>query len=138
VNFPLGLRFHHVFGCFFKRCHRYAKCEIQENKAVCVCPKACPRNYSPVCGTDWKTYSNLCELRKHACDANNRTRLRYYGTCKFNLIIFVQCGYKRKPNWLYNVHDIYRFSLSVLNSFPRNPRSKVHEENLRANFSEIF
>ena len=79
---PFTGGFHHFFGCLFKRCHRYAKCEVQNLKPVCVCPKACPRNYSPVCGTNWKTYSNYCALKRDSCASNNRTRLHYYGTCK--------------------------------------------------------
>ncbi|CAB4027950.1 agrin-like isoform X3 [Paramuricea clavata] len=78
----LGFHHFHVLRCLFKRCHRYAKCQVQNGKAVCVCPKVCPKNFSPVCGTDWKTYSNYCELARASCVGNSRTRLLYYGSCK--------------------------------------------------------
>ena len=74
------------FLCLFKRCHRYAKCKIQNNTAVCVCPKACPENFSPVCGTNWKTYNNFCELARASCVANSRLRRRYSGSCEYLLL----------------------------------------------------
>ncbi|GIY45048.1 hypothetical protein CEXT_776861 [Caerostris extrusa] len=36
-------------------------------KGMCVCPKACIKIDSPVCGSDETTYLNECEMRIEAC-----------------------------------------------------------------------
>ncbi|KAK8753139.1 hypothetical protein OTU49_002775, partial [Cherax quadricarinatus] len=45
------------------------------------CPQPCLEILQPVCGTDNKTYSNLCELRNAICQ-NRRLRKLHDGDCK--------------------------------------------------------
>ncbi|XP_059142362.1 four-domain proteases inhibitor-like [Physella acuta] len=47
------------------------------------CRKPCPRNYSPVCGSDGKTYSNLCELLNANCDREKGRKITavFNGEC---------------------------------------------------------
>ena len=65
------------------------------------CPKHCPENYKPVCGTDGKTYSNECKLKVEACYTHNHDlKVKHDGECKgtyadrniknTNLVIFEQ------------------------------------------------
>lgn len=69
--------------CMFKRCPPNTRCILVNNTAVCSCPKSCDRRYSPVCGNNWKTYNNYCQLVEQSCkDKSRRLRLLYYGTCK--------------------------------------------------------
>jgi len=53
-----------------------------ECKVSAECPKRCPRNYKPVCGSDGKTYPNLCVLKVAACnDGNESLIVAHTGAC---------------------------------------------------------
>ena len=50
------------------KCDFYANCVVnKEGKPVCDCPKICTFDYSPVCGSNNQTYSNLCSMKVDSC-----------------------------------------------------------------------
>ena len=47
----------------------------------------CPLTRQEVCGTDGKTYTNDCFLRKQTCLSGGLTKLKYRGPCgKLNCV----------------------------------------------------
>ena len=46
------------------------------------CPEFCTEQYEPVCGSNGKTYSNLCKLNSEACQTRVSLRMAYRGECK--------------------------------------------------------
>ncbi|XP_063001126.1 agrin [Elgaria multicarinata webbii] len=62
-----------------------AVCErspTDSSQALCVCKKnACPSVVAPVCGSDYSTYSNECELEKAQCNQQRRIKAISKGAC---------------------------------------------------------
>ncbi|XP_028404663.1 four-domain proteases inhibitor-like [Dendronephthya gigantea] len=56
------------------------------DKAVDDCPKICPLIYSPVCGSDGKTYPSPCNLKASACAAGKKITIEHRGKCKDKVI----------------------------------------------------
>ncbi|CAG0924998.1 unnamed protein product, partial [Notodromas monacha] len=55
-------------------------------RAECRCPTRCPSygddaGSRPVCGSDGRDYTNLCQLRRAACHLKTDIRIKYRGTC---------------------------------------------------------
>ena len=65
-------------------------CNTTTNQCVGVC--VCPRLYDPVCGTDGKTYVNLCVLKCSACEQGSDLELAYPGECKKQCSDACKCG----------------------------------------------
>ena len=49
--------------------------------ATCVCNNACPLIEQPVCGSDNKTYANLCVLEAEACEREQHIKVKYNRPC---------------------------------------------------------
>ncbi|XP_077787491.1 agrin isoform X2 [Podarcis muralis] len=52
------------------------------SQGLCVCKKTtCPSVVAPVCGSDYSTYSNECELEKAQCNQQRRIKVISKGAC---------------------------------------------------------
>ena len=59
----------------------FGKCVNVNGTATCVCNKACPFIEQPVCGSDNKTYPNLCAMDSDACERKERVTVKHDGPC---------------------------------------------------------
>ncbi|XP_032237897.2 agrin [Nematostella vectensis] len=67
--------------CAAVRCASYKVCEEVNGFARCVCNRACKKIYSPMCGTDGKTYGNKCMLEIATCESEGAVKLAHEGEC---------------------------------------------------------
>lgn len=71
----------HCDLCANVHCKYGAKCEA----GVCECPLSCPTKLEPVCGSNFQTFVNECELQKTACTGivgiGYPLTLLFYGNC---------------------------------------------------------
>lgn len=52
-----------------------------ERHARCVCSEFCSEDFIPVCGSDGRTYTNECYLRRQACRMIPGLRIVFRGQC---------------------------------------------------------
>ncbi|XP_036359766.1 agrin isoform X5 [Octopus sinensis] len=74
--------------CEQKKCSFGAECvpSLDGFSYRCQCPNRCNTygdniGSTPVCGNDGVDYSNMCEMRKAACQEMKDIRVKYYGKC---------------------------------------------------------
>ena len=65
----------------------YAICLYKEGGSpTCHCDRECNKALDPICGSDGKTYSNDCFMKKHSCLMDTRITAAYKGECRGKLI----------------------------------------------------
>ncbi|KAL3870490.1 hypothetical protein ACJMK2_038545 [Sinanodonta woodiana] len=67
-----------VVTCNGQRCNIGGYCT---DSGRCACRELCAAEYDPICGSDGKTYSNLCDLETTACRTNEPIYVATYGNC---------------------------------------------------------
>ncbi|CAL4063227.1 unnamed protein product [Meganyctiphanes norvegica] len=79
-------------GCENKNCEFYSVCEADEKgKGQCICPEACDKVESKVCGSNGVTYINECVLKVAACQQQQNIAVASRGDCE--LCKGIQCHY---------------------------------------------
>lgn len=59
-------------------------CTVDDGSHMCTCSNlflTCTLDYRPVCGTDEKTYPNICSLYSKICASNKPIEFHYSGEC---------------------------------------------------------
>lgn len=63
-------------------------CAIRKGRPKCICSSKCKEGKirskrGPICGTDGRSYRNICRLRKRACRRKSHSlAIAYSGTCQ--------------------------------------------------------
>ncbi|KPI94910.1 Agrin [Papilio xuthus] len=68
--------------CAGVTCPEPEVCQLDERRQpVCRCAEPCPLEFSPVCASDGKTYSNECQMHRESCRARKQLRVIFKGQC---------------------------------------------------------
>jgi len=74
--------YHSTDPCDYISCEEPEVCRLDyERRARCVCSEFCGEDFIPVCGSDGRTYTNECFLRRQACRMMPSLRIVFHGQC---------------------------------------------------------
>ncbi|XP_046859519.1 neurogenic locus notch homolog protein 2-like isoform X15 [Xenia sp. Carnegie-2017] len=73
-------------ACVFAPPCEFGRCVDVNGTATCVCDKACPLIYRPVCGDDNKMYRNLCVMKSRACEQKKIITIQNKGPCEVDIL----------------------------------------------------
>ena len=59
----------------------FGRCVNVDGNATCQCVELCPLTHDPVCGSDNKTYPNLCALELDSCQRKEHISVKHKGLC---------------------------------------------------------
>ncbi|KRT85546.1 hypothetical protein AMK59_907, partial [Oryctes borbonicus] len=74
--------------CDGVQCESGKVCVVRKGHPKCICSPKCNvskkiSERAPICGSDGRTYKNICRLKKRACrKRSNDLSVAYYGTCQ--------------------------------------------------------
>ncbi|XP_076356672.1 follistatin-like isoform X1 [Tachypleus tridentatus] len=81
-------------SCEFVKCPDERACKMKRGKPKCVCRPKCPklkRRAGAVCGSDGRTYRNVCKLLKVRCRRNSNLEVAYFSPCRDSSCNKVRC-----------------------------------------------
>ena len=59
----------------------FGQCVNVNGTATCVCKHRCLLIEQPVCGSDNRTYANLCAMEAESCERKEHLSVQYDGPC---------------------------------------------------------
>lgn len=77
-----------------------------DGRTSCKCVEKCPRLQEPVCGTDKRDYSSVCEMKARACAEKRDVQIMNYGACGGKILIQVRPAQKANSlSFLFTIGD---------------------------------
>lgn len=78
-------------------------CQLDDRRQPsCRCAEPCPLEFSPVCASDGKTYSNECQMHRESCRARKQLKIVFKG----------QCSTGKFFSYLFTLSNLYLMLLS--------------------------
>jgi len=75
--------------CYNVFCTKGRMCVINSDfSTTCVCPEACPDDYSPVCSVYLRQFNSTCRLHKFACRVEIIMGIERKGECDLKGLVF--------------------------------------------------
>lgn len=70
-----------IDACSGVICPNYGICKVTRTGYQCLCASSCSAEYNPVCGSDGKTYTNLCNMKAKSCTSKTIITVALNGEC---------------------------------------------------------